>query len=529
MRNISNTESFTLGLQSNILNQILGQVEINAKLGTFYWNIETGDLFYSDNFYRLLDCEPGEFTPNIEYFNNHFLHPEDYEKISGARDEVLEKKEGDTWEYRIISKKGVIKYVKAISKTIRIENHNFLIGTIQDITKDVLKIKQVEKRQDELITKTIELKNYIRIIEHAEISAGLGHWHINLDTNEFHMSENMYNIVGIDITEDVSFEKVLNFIHPDDRQNLIENSINDYKQKKTSISVFRIIQSDGKIKYIKGSSNKHKIHRITFLVGVAHDITYLIDKEIVLEEKNLQLERQNDELASFNHMASHDLQEPLRKIQVLSKLILENDETKLSETSVNYFNRILHAAVRMQNLINDLLDYSSTNDPKNTKVVYKLDNVLQDTLTNFKEDISHKKAKIKSDPLPTLRVVPSQVQQLFNNLIGNALKYSKRDVPPEITITTKIIPGELITGYGLKKIAYYHSIMINDNGIGFDQKYEHKIFDIFQRLHGKNEYSGTGIGLTICKKVMQNHNGYITASGVPDQGAIFTLYFPVED
>ncbi len=515
--------------KSLIREYIFNQAEINADMGTFSWNLDTHELFYSDNFYRILGCEPNEFTPDIDYFNTTFLHPDDRIRIEEARLNTLNSKKADSWEYRVITKSGEIKHVRAISSIVKISGIHMLIGTMQNITTEVLKITQLEKRQEDLRIANIELTTSLKVIRNAEISAGLGHWHINLETNEFNFSENLQKISGYSSREEINFESVLNLVHPDDRPNLIETSLKDYQMKRTSISVFRLIRRDGKIRYIKGTSDKMRINKHSFIVGIAQDITFLIDKEIILEEKNLQLERQNDELASFNHMASHDLQEPLRKIQVLSKMILEKEDGKLSETTTNYFNRITHAALRMQNLINDLLDYSRTNNTSVVKAPTDLNNLLKESIHNLKEDIAIKGATINAEPLPTLNVISSQIQQLFINLIDNALKYSKTSESPVITITYKVVPGELITGFGLKKIAYYHCINFTDNGIGFDQQYANKIFEIFQRLHGKNEYTGTGIGLTICKKVVQNHNGYITASGVPGEGSSFNLFFPVEN
>lgn len=508
--------------------EIFKQIEINAELGTFSWNLESGELFYSDNFYRILDCEPGEFTPDIDFFNKHFLHPEDRERIEGVRQNTLNNKESGSWDYRIISKLGHIKHIKALSKVIATSEGNILVGTIQDVTTDVLKIQQIQKRQDELRNKNIELKTSLKVIRNAELSAGLGHWHINLSTNEFQHSDNLLKISGFE-GDEITFEAMLNIIHPDDRQNLIENSLKDYQLKRTSISVFRLIQSDGKIRYIKGTSDKMVINKTSYIVGIIHDITNLIDKEIMLEEKNIQLERQNDELASFNHMASHDLQEPLRKIQILTKLILENEDDKISSVSMHYFHRIIQSAERMQNLIEDLLSYSSTNDAKYIKIITSLDGILKEAIHNLKEEIESKNARIEAESLPTCNVIPSQIRQLFINLIDNALKYSKAEVAPIIKISVKVVPGEEFAGIGIKRIAHYYCISFSDNGIGFDPQYTHKIFEIFQRLHGKNEYSGTGIGLTICKKVMQNHNGHIAASGVPNNGAVFSLYFPVEN
>ncbi|HLN52978.1 MAG TPA: ATP-binding protein [Lentimicrobium sp.] len=513
----------------DLLNEIFKQAEINTNVGTFSWNLETLELWYSDNFYRLLGCEPGEFKPDIDYFNNNFIHPEDRVRIEKIRKNTIERKEAGTWEYRIIAKTGEIKHVKAISNTIEVSGTKILVGSLQDITREVSKLHQLEKRQEELRIANLELKTSLKIIEHAELSAGLGHWLINLDTNEFTFSENLQKMTAYPLNEEFNFERVLNLIHPDDRQNLIETSLKDYQMNRTSVSVFRLLRQDGNIRYIKGTSDRMKINKVNLIVGIAQDITSLIDKEIMLEEKNILLERQNEELASFNHMASHDLQEPIRKIMVLSKMILDKEEQKLSKDSLNYFNRMLHAANRMQSLINDLLDYSRANNPNSIKVKSDLNKILKESLHNLKEDIAIKEAVVNAARLPVLTVIPSQIQQLFINLLDNSLKYCKDHAAPVINITSKTVPGDLITGFGLKKIAYYHCITFSDNGIGFEPKYANKIFEIFQRLHGKNEYSGTGIGLTICKKIIQNHNGYITATGTPGEGAIFNIFLPYEN
>ncbi len=522
------TESQVKQQTKDLKDHIFDQAEINTDIGTFYWNLNTQELSYSDNFYRILGCEPGEFEPNIDYFNKRFLHPDDRGKIEMARSQVQQTGEADSWEYRIITKSGHIKYIKAHSKFINVNGERILVGNLQNITSDIIKVRQLKKRQEELRLKNIELKTSLKVIHNAEISAGLGHWHINLETNHFYISENLKKISGLIIDERTTLESVLSMVHPDDRQNLVETSMKDFELNRTSISVFRMIKPDGQIRYIKGTSDKMRINKVYYLVGIFQDITSLIDKEIMLEEKNLQLERKNEELASFNHMASHDLQEPLRKIQIISKMIIEN-EKELSEVSVGYFKRMIQSANRMQTLINDLLNYSRANDLLAIKERTDLNVILKAAIHNMQDEINISKAIIHFDPLPILTVIPSQIEQLFINLLDNALKYTRKEVKPIINITTKIVPGESVTGYGIKEITHYYCINFTDNGIGFDQKYAHKIFDIFQRLHGKNEFSGTGIGLTICKKVVQNHNGYITASGQLNRGASFNIFLPVEE
>lgn len=254
-----------------------------------------------------------------------------------------------------------------------------------------------------------------------------------------------------------------------------------------------------------------------------------IRNEKMLEAKNIELENQNAELASFSYIASHDLQEPLRKIQAFTSRILDKENHKLSESGKDYFERISDAASRMQKLIEALLNYSRTNTTEITLEATDLNFVLEDVKKDLQELIRRKKAVIHADHLPTLNIVSLQFHQLFSNIISNAIKYSKPNVPPYIKITTSVVPASEVKDEAPLSKSKYWKISITDNGIGFDQQYEPKVFELFQRLHGKKEFEGTGIGLAICKKIMQNHKGIINAIGTPGVGATFNIYLPVED
>jgi len=264
------------------------------------------------------------------------------------------------------------------------------------------------------------------------------------------------------------------------------------------------------------------------MLCITRDITTLVETTNALQEKNEELQRSNKELASFSYVASHDLQEPLRKIQGFINRILEKEGEKFSETSRDYFNRINSAAFRMQNLIDALLNFSHTNT---SEIVFKetnLNDLLVEVKLNLKENIDEKKAVIEASHLSTIPVIPVQFQQLLSNLISNALKYSKPGVQPHIRIHEEVTTGAELQLADRNASHKFLKIIVEDNGIGFEQKYATRIFELFQRLHGKTEYSGTGIGLAICKKIVQNHNGYITATGVPGEGAKFEIYIPIQ-
>jgi signal transduction histidine kinase len=245
-----------------------------------------------------------------------------------------------------------------------------------------------------------------------------------------------------------------------------------------------------------------------------------------LKQKNNALERANKELTSFSYVASHDLQEPIRKIRTFTNLIMET-ENNLSAEGKNCFNRIIVSAGRMQKLIDDLLSFSRAQVFEDVQKPVDLNTVFSEINSFYKESIAEGKLSIQCGQLPVIQAIPFQIQQLMQNIISNSIKYSKPDKRTEVRIKAELVQARQLPYFSAKQHSRsYHKISIKDNGIGFDQVYSEKIFEMFQRLHGRTEYSGTGIGLSICKKIMENHQGHISATGVPDQGAVFDIYFP---
>jgi PAS domain S-box-containing protein len=248
-----------------------------------------------------------------------------------------------------------------------------------------------------------------------------------------------------------------------------------------------------------------------------------------LKEKNIELERTNEELESFNYIASHDLQEPLRKIETFLKLLQKNRNDE--EMANKYINKTIDSTKNMSMLIQSVLNYSRISKTKLHEFSKTdLNKVLNEVKSSFELQIQEKQAHIISDKLPVVIADPIHMQQLFSNLISNSLKFSTET--PVIKITSRIVnspdlpqikhreDSKPVNG---KKFA---EIKIADNGIGFETQYAKKIFDLFQRLHGRSEYAGTGVGLSISKKIVEHHNGFITASSQPGKGAVFTVWIP---
>jgi PAS domain S-box-containing protein len=264
------------------------------------------------------------------------------------------------------------------------------------------------------------------------------------------------------------------------------------------------------------------------LLSITRNITNVVQMANAVEQKNQQLERINYELASFSYIASHDLQEPLRKIRTFAKRILETESEVLSETGKDYFRRMQNAAERMQRLIEDLLAYSRTNTSEEYFEKTDLNVLLANVKNELGEKITEASAIIESGELPILNVIPFQFQQLFTNLITNSLKFANPEIPLVICITSDLVTSKEVPGGDMSAGNKYHQLKISDNGIGFEPQYNEQIFQLFQRLHSRRDYEGTGIGLAICKKIVDNHQGVITAHGEPGKGATFLIYLPAE-
>lgn len=243
--------------------------------------------------------------------------------------------------------------------------------------------------------------------------------------------------------------------------------------------------------------------------------------------KNIdRLESANKELDRFAFMASHDLQEPLRKILTFSDR-LRGKCTTLDTDSINYIDRIQKAAGRMQALIEDILTFSKLSVEEDTLVSSDLNELVKEVLSDIEGKVQEKKAEIQVNKLPSLPVNPNLIRPLFYNLITNALKYSKKDVPPVIRIRSETGPNANFTN-GKEPQVKYCRIYVEDNGIGFEQEYAEQIFGMFKRLHPGTEFEGTGIGLALCKKIVEKHNGFISAKSKPNVGSTFIIALPMK-
>ena len=246
-----------------------------------------------------------------------------------------------------------------------------------------------------------------------------------------------------------------------------------------------------------------------------------------LLENISRLESANKELDLFAFMASHDLQAPLRKIRMFSDRLVLNFSNSLGDDGKMYLTRIQHVCKRMQDLINDILEFSRISSEKDLFQSMDLNVLLQEVVLEMDSVIHENKARIIAENLPAIPVNPVLVRPLFFNLLSNALKYRKKQIDPVIRIHSEINLETNGVNNNKESSLKYCRIFVEDNGIGFDQKYAEEIFDMFRRLHPSAEFEGTGIGLALCKKIVEKHNGYISARSKIDEGSTFIISLPI--
>jgi len=362
---------------------------------------------------------------------------------------------------------------------------------------------------------TVEAEEKLRLAIH---SAEMGTYEINLFNDEVKISGNFRKIWDID-DEPVTKERIISRLHPEDlhiRETALQNVGTD---GRVSYEI-RIIHRDKSIRWLRinGRIIKNELGQPVVLVGIAQDITLQKRSEEQLaelvEQRTAQLQRSNDDLVQFSHIVSHDLKEPVRKIKIFNRMLKATTDIEKRD---EYIGKIETASSRMMSLIDGILTYSGTNARGFPIEKVDLNSIIQGIKKDLELLIDEKKAIFIEDPLSEIQGAPILLQRLFYNLINNALKFSKAEVPPRVTISSTV---------AVKNDRDILRVTIEDNGIGIEPKYAEKIFNAFERLHSKDKYEGTGLGLALCKKIVERHNGTIVGVGKKD-GAEFTVELPL--
>lgn len=321
-------------------------------------------------------------------------------------------------------------------------------------------------------------------------------------------------------------------IHPADLSTMLQHWQSSVSHSKPFQHACRYKKADGEYRWhlTRATAIRNTSNEISMWVGTCTDIhdqvmlTEELEKKV--KERTHSLEVSKSELEQFAHISSHDLQEPLRKIKTFAELLKEQVYESIDTDSQRYLDKISATAERMSSSLKSLLSYTKLHREEKFLQV-DLNEAVAHVLQDLELLIIQKKATINVGSLPVIKAIPIQLQQLFYNLINNALKFARRDEPPVVSISSRLVPEEELLEFPtLNRFSLYHEIVVKDNGIGFEQKYAGKIFEMFQRLHSKAQYEGTGIGLSLVKKVITNHGGEIFALSEPGHGTAFHIILP---
>lgn len=382
-----------------------------------------------------------------------------------------------------------------------------VLGTYEDITD--------RKRAVQLIKESNER------LQMALQAAFMGTWEWDIANNIFQCSPEMFKIFGI--AQDAfggTYEDYLKQVHSKSRQNIdemIRNFVHEAKESTVLDFEHEIIRGDNVIGWVemRGALFLDDATEPARMIGICQDVTDRKEMVLQLEANMLELERSNRELQEFAYVASHDLQEPLRKIQTFGDRMQQKYQASLDEKGLIYLDRIQVAASRMQALIVDLLSFSRVRTHIQPFQSVDLHQIVAHVLQDLEVAITEIEADIEVSALPIIEADALQMHQLFQNLIGNALKFHHADVQPRVKISGQTIGKDC-------------QILIVDNGIGFEEKYAERIFNVFERLHGRDEYAGTGVGLAICRRIVERHGGLIRVQSQVGEGSTFIITLPLQ-
>ncbi len=489
---------------------------------------EESNAIYFNNAWTSLTGRPMKDLLDFGWVD--LVHPEDRDAYVSNYVNAFEVREPFTGEFRVVNSNGEYRWLLAHGVPRFNTDGSFAgyISACTDITEEKISRKEIQ-------TALVQLRL-------SKEAAELGTFDMDLEKGTMHWDDRCRTLFGISHHQPVTYEKdFITGLHPDDRERILDvinRAFNkaesngdydvDYRTVGAEDGMVRWVRAKGKV-YFTAESKPFRfigsVLDITEQVNAIHKIEQTVEertKELAkandtLKEINKELERSNQNLEEFAHAASHDLKEPIRKIHFFTQKLKYELSSQLQEAELRSFSRIENASQRMANLIDDLLLYSHVSQRPHQTEQVDLNLAIENVMEDLELDIEEKKAVIHVDTLPVVQGYKRQLQQLFQNLLSNALKYSRPQVIPEINISAR---------QNIKGDKQYHVISVKDNGIGFSQEYAEKIFQMFSRLHGRGEYSGTGVGLSIAKKVAENHNGFIQVESSVENGARFDVFLP---
>ena len=497
-----------------------------TKLATWDLNLQTFELVHSPRLAEILGYDSNKILTH-QIMHDH-IHPEDlYPIVERAFDTALETAVYN-YDSRIVWPDKTLHWVRTQGKVLYDEKNipSRMLGTMTDITE--LKNAEQALRESE--------KRFRTVADTAPVMI----WMADRDRKCIFLNKCWSEFTGIPINEGLRGGWTT-VVHPDDLQGTSTKFLKAYETHSVYTQELRIKNKHGEYIWIMDHAVPRYSAEGFFMGYIGSSINIheqknakeelenrVRERTLELKNTNEELRKTNRELEQFAYVSSHDLQEPLRKIQTFSDLLYSKiDETKKTERT--YLDKIRNSALRMSELISDLLNLSKLSNVDEEFVDTDLSLILENIQADFEVLIQKKNAKLHIQKLPVIKAIPIQMNQLFYNLMSNALKFTESI--PEITVSYSEITAEELRAYNLQgdlKSKAYIKITFVDNGVGFDQNYADQIFVIFQRLNDRSKFTGTGIGLAICKKIVENHNGFITAFSKVNEGSTFNIFLPDE-
>lgn len=398
------------------------------------------------------------------------------------------------------------------------EDARLILFVANDITDEV-KTKDEIQTTRELLDETEELLQF-------------GSWAWEISTNLVTWTPGLYSLLEYkpqEVEGKIGLSFYLQHVLDEYHQTLHETILNALRTKTDFAYEYVIKTNSGNLKNIstRGKLVKDEKGEVLKMLCINRDVTAMRNFEKDQERNIRELNRSNRDLEEFAYIASHDLQEPLRKISMFTERLRAKFDKGLDKEGELFIERILASAGNMRMLIDNLLDFSRANRRSDTFDQVDLRSVLDRVISELELKIEETKADISfSGTFPTVQAVTSEMSQVFNNILSNAIKFRKPGASADITVSAAKLSKQERHVLGLPGNNNFYKIEVEDNGIGFEPEYSDKIFQVFQRLNGKAEYPGSGIGLAICKKIVEKHNGLVYAKSLPDQGATFTVILP---
>ncbi|MFT3796229.1 ATP-binding protein [Flavobacterium sp.] len=500
-----------------------------AEMGHFEWDIVQSEFIFSDRLAHMFGYEPDE-NPKHPDFKER-IHPDDRQLRLEAHQKALET--GVLfYEARVIWRDGSEHWIRFNGKVIYDGNHEpaKMYGTTLDITEHKIQSQILEEKVEQR-TRVLQVRNrelreseerYQRMTDEVQDYVIIM---LDKDGTILNWNKGAQKIKGYNEQEILGKNFRIFYRQEDLDSKLPDRLLQEAVDTGRAMNEGYRVRKDGTTFWgsVAITALHDKDNNIIGFSKVTRDLTERKMAEDKMQKYNSELEFQNKELEQFAYVASHDLQEPLRKIQMFTGLLEQNINNE--EAAQKYLSKMNLTAERMSELIKAVLNYSRLSRSDQQVEVVDLSAILENVLVDFELLIEEKQAVVRYEPLPVVEAIPLQINQLFSNLIGNSLKFAES--APKITITSRILSlAQIPFESNLSPDNQYLEMVFSDEGIGFEQKYLGKIFTIFQRLNDRMSYSGTGIGLALCKKIIENHSGFITAQSEQGKGASFFIYLP---